>query len=160
MITVTFDPQGGTLEDSEKTVTKRYGAVIGDDLPTPKRDDMKFAGWFTTKQAGLRTLLSRTFKLLGNPSSGEEITESSTMPANNTTYYAHYDEYIYEIVGTGQKFIKLQEAIDAAPEGDSVIQSLKEHAETTNATVPAGKNITLKTEPIAYAFVSLTFRAA
>ena len=47
--TVTFDPNGGTVSQTSKTVT--YDSAYG-TLPTPTRTGYTFAGWFTAKSGG------------------------------------------------------------------------------------------------------------
>ncbi len=50
-LTITFNPNGGTVKDAEKTKTvtknKTYGA-----MPTPTRDGYSFLGWFDAKSGG------------------------------------------------------------------------------------------------------------
>lgn len=68
--TVTFDPNGGTVDPTSKEVTfdKTYGT-----LPTPKRTGYTFAGWYTKKTDGDRVLSSTKVKT-----------------AKNHTLYAHW----------------------------------------------------------------------
>ncbi len=47
--TVTFNPSGGTVEPTGKTVT--YGSTYG-ELPTPTREGYAFLGWFTAATGG------------------------------------------------------------------------------------------------------------
>ena len=49
-ITVTFDPNGGQLEGST-TKTVGIGTPYG-ELPTPKKDNNKFLGWYTDAEEG------------------------------------------------------------------------------------------------------------
>ena len=68
--TVTFDPNGGTVDPTSKEVTfdKTYGT-----LPTPKRTGYTFAGWYTKKTGGDRI---------------QSSTKVTT--AKNHTLYAHW----------------------------------------------------------------------
>lgn len=44
-VTVTFDPNGGTLADADKTMTVTVGTAYG-QLPVPTRSGYTFEGWF------------------------------------------------------------------------------------------------------------------
>ncbi|MBQ6163494.1 MAG: InlB B-repeat-containing protein, partial [Clostridia bacterium] len=63
MLTVTFDANGGKVEETSKTVF--YGQAYG-KLPTPKRKNYTFAGWYTKKKGGekvtAKTIVSATEK--------------------------------------------------------------------------------------------------
>ena len=65
--TVTFDPNGGSVSQTTKTVTYTYNY---DELPTPTRTGYTFKGWYT--------------QVIG----GEKITETTkvTNPSNHTLY--------------------------------------------------------------------------
>ena len=68
--TVTFDPNGGTVEPSTKSVTygSRYGA-----LPVPVLEGRSFVGWFTQQEGG------------------DPVTENTLVSTTgNRTLYAHY----------------------------------------------------------------------
>ena len=68
--TLTFNPQGGTVSPTSKTITvgKEYGS-----LPTPIRAGYTFKGWYTT------------------PSGGTKITSTTKLTTpNNVTAYAHW----------------------------------------------------------------------
>ena len=69
-MTVTFNPNGGTVSPTSKTVTNGsgYGA-----LPTPTRSGYSFDGWFTAASGG--TLVTAT----------TQVTASA-----NHTLYAHW----------------------------------------------------------------------
>ena len=67
---VTFDPNGGSVSTTSKTVT--YGSTYG-DLPTPTRTGYKFAGWYTAA------------------SGGSQVTSSTKVTATaNHKLYAHW----------------------------------------------------------------------
>ena len=68
--TLTFDPRGGTVSPTSKTITvgKAYGS-----LPTPTRAGYTFKGWYT------------------QPSGGTKITSTTKLNSpNNVTAYAHW----------------------------------------------------------------------
>ena len=68
--TITFDPNGGTINNPSKTVT--YGSTYG-SFPTVTRTGYSFNGWYTAK------------------SGGTKITESSIVTITaNITLYAHW----------------------------------------------------------------------
>ncbi len=70
---VTFDPTGGTVDESEKLIN--CGTEIG-TLPTANKQYKVFAGWYT------------------EATGGEEIS-SNTIINEDITYYAHWDpQYI------------------------------------------------------------------
>ena len=76
-VTVTFDPNGGSVSTSSKTVT--YGSTYG-DLPTPTRTGYNFDGWYTTA------------------SGGSKVTSSTTVTtASNHTLYAHWTPRTYTV---------------------------------------------------------------
>lgn len=71
-ITVTFDPNGGQLEGSA-TKTVGIGTPYG-ELPTPKKDNNKFLGWYT------------------DPEEGTLVTADTIVPEDaGTTLYAHWE---------------------------------------------------------------------
>ena len=49
--TLTFDPNGGTLDSASMTRTVAEGEKVG-DLPTAARDGYAFGGWWTAKEGG------------------------------------------------------------------------------------------------------------
>ena len=73
VFTISFDANGGTVEEQSKTTY--YGEKVG-DLPTLKRNDCEFAGWYTTE--------------------GQKVTEDSTFEyANDIKLKAHwYSDWI------------------------------------------------------------------
>lgn len=73
VFTISFDANGGTVEEQSKTTY--YGEKVG-DLPTPKRNDCEFAGWYTTE--------------------GQKVTEDSNFEyANDIKLKAHwYSDWI------------------------------------------------------------------
>ena len=75
-VVITFNANGGTV--TEGTRTKGYASQIG-TLPTPTRTGYTFTGWFTAATGGTR------------------ITDTTTVPANNVTYYAQWTRDNYTI---------------------------------------------------------------
>lgn len=51
MLTVTFDPNGGTCNENTRLIAE--GSLIG-ELPVPTFDGMNFGGWFTAPVDGLK----------------------------------------------------------------------------------------------------------
>ena len=68
--TATFNANGGTTA-SPATIKKDYGVALG-TLPTTSRTGYTFNGWYTAT------------------SGGTQISASTTMPAQNITYYAQW----------------------------------------------------------------------
>lgn len=75
--TATFDANGGTAADPA-SITSNYGVAFG-TLPTTSRTGYDFDGWFT-EQTG-----------------GTEISDVTTMPAEDHTYYAHWTIQTFNI---------------------------------------------------------------
>ena len=75
--TATFDVNGGSAIDSN-IITSDYGVAFG-PLPETHIDGYKFLGWFTEQDGG------------------EEISASTTMPAEDHIYYAHWELITYTI---------------------------------------------------------------
>ena len=71
-VTVTFDPNGGTLNAGEESKLVQPDSPYG-SLPTPTRADYRFDGWFTEKDGGTKV---------------EETTIMSSREAH--TLYAHW----------------------------------------------------------------------
>ncbi len=68
-VVITLNANGGSV--STGTLTKGYGSQMG-TLPTPTRTGYTFTGWFTAATGGTK------------------ITNTTTVPANNVTYYAQW----------------------------------------------------------------------
>lgn len=73
---ITFNPNGGSLSDGDKTRLVDDNQAIG-SLPTPTRNGYKFLGWFTSSERG------------------DQI-DASTTVTKDTTYYAHWQANQYE----------------------------------------------------------------
>ena len=59
-----LNPNGGTLEESEKYKTITYGSMYG-TLPTPTRDGYYFEGWYTAATGGTKVMSSSTVTIAG-----------------------------------------------------------------------------------------------
>ena len=78
-LTVTFDPNGGTLADADKTRSLTTGDTYG-TLPVPNYEGYDFAGWYTEQNGGT------------------EIKENTTVTVFGTqTLYAHWTEHEYTV---------------------------------------------------------------
>ena len=78
-LTVTFDPNGGTLADVDKTRSLTTGDTYG-TLPVPDYEGYDFAGWYTEQHGGT------------------EIKENTTVTVFGTqTLYAHWTEHEYTV---------------------------------------------------------------
>ncbi|MDO4759893.1 MAG: InlB B-repeat-containing protein [Candidatus Saccharibacteria bacterium] len=75
--TATFDVNGGSAVDPN-TITSDYGIPFG-ELPETHIKGYEFLGWFT-EQTG-----------------GDKISNTTTMPAEDHTYYAHWEIINYTI---------------------------------------------------------------
>ena len=75
--TATFDVNGGS-EINSTTKTSDYGVAFG-SLPETHIDGYKFLGWFTEQDGG------------------EQISATTTMPAEDHTFYAHWELITYTI---------------------------------------------------------------
>ena len=61
--TVTFNPNGGTVSPTTKSVT--FNATYG-ELPTPTRVGYTFAGWYTAKTGGAKVTATTVVKTAAN----------------------------------------------------------------------------------------------
>ena len=92
--TVIFNANGGTVSEPRRIVAT--GSQIG-PLPTPKRTDYIFAGWWTERTGGTRI--------------GDSTVINSTM-----TIYAHWTPRDTQVAQVGNTiYDSLQEAISATP---------------------------------------------
>ena len=71
--TITWDSQGGT---AVSPWSMSYGTTLGShgDLPIPTREGFEFDNWWTSAEGGT------------------QVTASTSVPAANTTYYAHWND--------------------------------------------------------------------
>ena len=63
-LTVTFDPNGGTLADADKTKSLTTGGTYG-ALPLPSYAGYDFTGWYTEKTGGTKIEESTTVTVFG-----------------------------------------------------------------------------------------------
>lgn len=74
---ITFDANGGTVSETSKTCY--YGSAIG-ELPVPTKENYRFYGWYTEKDAGTM------------------VTADTVMPrCENYVLYAHWTEDTYTL---------------------------------------------------------------
>ncbi|MBR3176753.1 InlB B-repeat-containing protein [Candidatus Saccharibacteria bacterium] len=92
--TASFDANAGETADPER-ITKNFGEELG-ALPATARSGYRFLGWFT-EQTG-----------------GTKISDTTTMPAENHTYYAHWEIINYTI-----EYDLGGEDMDSAPTNDA-----------------------------------------
>ena len=63
-LTVTFDPNGGTLDEADKTKSLTTGETYG-TLPVPSYEGYNFAGWYTEKTGGTKIEENTTVTMFG-----------------------------------------------------------------------------------------------
>ena len=118
-VTVTFNPNGGTVSETSRTVIS--GNTIG-SLPTPSRVDYRFLGWYT------------------DPIDGIKIT-ADIIVDNDVTYYAHWEPIYSGVAKIGDDtYNTIQDAIDACPSGVSTTITILKDVRTI-LNVDAGKDI-------------------
>ena len=83
--TVIFDANGGSVDTASKTVTQ--GETYG-TLPTPKRDNYTFTGWFTAKDGGTQITSYSTVNLSGDQTLYARWIYNAPTP---TTYTVTFD---------------------------------------------------------------------
>ena len=121
--TVTFNPSGGTVDESTRLVEMGY--KIG-ELPKPARAGFKFDGWFTESTGGT------------------QITENEII-SDNVTFYAHWTE-INAAEINGKTYKTLASAINDIPTDgtETVVKIINDTSE--NITVKKGQNIVFDLE--------------
>lgn len=119
-VTVTFDPNGGTVSEGTRAV--QIGQAIG-TLPSATKNLYSFEGWFTERDGGTK------------------IT-SSTIINDDVTYFAHWSQKnIAEI--NGRIYYTLQSAIDATP-NNGTLTTIKLLMDTNeNVTVYKSRNVVI-----------------
>ena len=78
-LTVTFDPNGGTLAEADKTKSLTTGDTYG-TLPVPNYEGYDFAGWYTEQNGGTKIESDTTVTVAGTQ-----------------TFYAHWTEHEYTV---------------------------------------------------------------
>ena len=119
MHTVTFDPNGGTVNEPIRTVQTNYS--IG-ELPLPVLEGYSFAGWWTELEGGTRL-------------------STSTYIYNDATYYAHWEKKSYLVsfepnggtVSESTRKVGEQEEIGALPKA-----TRRDYTNTGWYTYPSG----------------------
>ena len=123
LVTVTFDPNGGTVDETERRV--EVDTIVG-ALPSPTRTDHEFNGWYTLGEGGTKI------------GADEIITDT-------VTFYAHWT-HISEVVTAevnGTTYNTLQKAVSAVPK-NGTLTTITLHRDTSEyVTVSSGQNIVL-----------------
>ena len=78
-LTVTFDPNGGTLAEADRTRSLMTGETYG-ALPVPSYEGYDFAGWYTEQNGGTKIESDTTVTVAGTQ-----------------TLYAHWTEHEYTV---------------------------------------------------------------
>lgn len=120
-ITITFEANGGTLQDVDKTKAVTYKQQYG-KLPTPSRTGYTFDGWFTEEAGGTRVNDDTTVEVLANH-----------------TLYAHWTAMAYTAdwnIGTGYTITVNRTASPYANASVGVLES--------GATVYYGDELTIQ----------------
>ncbi len=78
-LTVTFDPNGGTLAEADRTRSLMTGETYG-ALPVPSYEGYDFAGWYTEQNGGPKVESDTTVTVAGTQ-----------------TLYAHWTEHEYTV---------------------------------------------------------------
>ncbi len=102
--TVTFNPNGGTVSTTSKSVT--YGSTYG-TLPTPTRAGHTFDGWYTSATGGTEVTKDTNVTLTSNQTLYAHWTEDNTIASgkcgDNLTWTL-YDDGLLEITGIGDMY--------------------------------------------------------
>ena len=136
--TITFDPNGGTLNGS-KTKTVSLGDIVYGKLPTASKTGYSFIGWFTEKEGG------------------EQISSATKIIASDLTLYAQYaDVYTYTFydadgdifkrgtVAEGELIPMPETSPTKAPDGQYTYKFSHWEGYTEGKTVVEAKNMTFK----------------
>lgn len=136
--TITFDPNGGTLNGS-KTKTVSLGDIVYGKLPTASKTGYSFIGWFTEKEGG------------------EQISSATKIIASDLTLYAQYaDVYTYTFydadgdifkrgtVAEGELIPMPETSPTKAPDGQYTYKFSHWEGYTEGKTVMEAKNMTFK----------------
>ena len=121
LVTVTFDPNEGTVSETERRV--EIDTAVG-TLPSPTRTNYEFDGWYTE--------------------SGRKISASEVIDAA-TTFYAHWihidDLVTAEVNGT--TYNTLQKAVNAVPKNGTLTTINLQRSTSEQITISSGQNIIL-----------------
>lgn len=136
--TITFDPNGGTLNGS-KTKTVSLGDIVYGKLPTASKTGYSFIGWFTENEGG------------------EQISSATKIIASDLTLYAQYaDVYTYTFldadgdifkrgtVAEGELIPMPETSPTKAPDGQYTYKFSHWEGYTEGKTVMEAKDMTFK----------------
>ena len=119
LVTVTFDPNGGTVDETERRV--EVDTIVG-TLPSPTRTDYEFNGWYTEEGRKINT---------------DEVIDDTT------TFYAQWihvsDLVTAEINGT--TYNTLQNAVSTVPKNGSLTTINLQRNTSEQITISTGQNI-------------------
>ena len=112
--TVTFNPTGGTVSETTKSVT--YDSTYG-DLPIPTRVGYVFIGWYTDPNGGSQVLST-----------------TKVQTANNHTIYAHWQDtwYSYATQPTGNGTSISPYIIDSAEDFAWIAKDIADNGTKSN----------------------------
>ncbi len=82
--TITFDANGGTVSTSSATTNLKCQL---ESLPTPRRDNYVFTGWFTEREGGTQVTANTKF-------TSSQTVYAQWMPETYTITYVLYDDVI------------------------------------------------------------------
>ena len=119
-VTVTFNPNGGSVSETERTVAA--GSIIG-IMPAPTRTNYVFQGWFDAD---------------GNEISGDDVVYDDL---ECIAHWIHNNDVVTAMIGQTE-YSTLQAAVTAAPNNTQTTIVLMKNA-TEAVVVPATKNIIL-----------------
>jgi len=99
-VTLNVNAQGGTVSPASISVT--YGAPIGGALPTPKRADYKFKGWYTAATSGTMIIpsMSITANVTAQWTSVPRRFVKAEPNGNNVKYYREDNSGVERSEGT------------------------------------------------------------
>lgn len=81
-LTVTFDPNGGTLDEADKTKSLTTGKTYG-TLPVPNYAGYDLAGWYTEKGGGTKIKENTTVTVFGTQTLYAHWTRSMCTPTHS-----------------------------------------------------------------------------
>ena len=123
--TVSFDPNGGTLGEAEKTRQVNYGAAVG-ALPVPSRSGYTFNGWYTARTGGNAVSAAMTVK--GNMTVYAQWTANPAAPDTGPKKGSFFNARAF-------KFKITKQAVGNKPGAVQVVRPLKK--KLTSAAIPA-----------------------
>ena len=121
LVTVTFDPNEGTLSETERRV--EINTSVG-TLPSPTRTNCEFDGWYTEG---------------GRKINASEVIDTAT------TFYAHWihiDNLVTAEVN-GTTYNTLQKAVNAVPKNGTLTTINLQRSTSEQITISSGQNIVL-----------------